>query len=135
MTCSLIGPVIAFTALAQTTPDSSSGSQRTSLEQFALVLVGLILFVALTGLLALLGRRASEPTHAHRHRRPFVPTGWGLDRGEDPDAAAADSVPRPPARSVAGLMDEVSSTERRALPRLMGDAPAPGTARAPRGGA
>jgi hypothetical protein len=98
MTCSLIGPVIAFGALAQITFDSSSGSQRSPFELFALVLVGLFMFVALTGVLALLRRRArTEPTHAHRHRRPFVPSVWGLDRTLDPDAAAADSVPRRPA--------------------------------------
>jgi hypothetical protein len=98
MTCSLISPVIAFRALAQITLDSSSARQRTPLELFALVLFGLIVFVALTGLLALLGRRAlAGPTHAHRHHRPFVPSGWGLDRGMDPDSAAAESVPHPPA--------------------------------------
>ena len=98
MTSSLIGPVIAFRALAQITFDSSSGSQRSPLELFALVLVGLIMFVALTGLLALLRSRArTEPTHGHRRRRPFVPNVWGLDRAIDPDAAAADPVPRRPA--------------------------------------
>jgi hypothetical protein len=55
------------------------------LELCAIVVVGLILFVALT-----------KPTHAHRRRRPFVPSEWGPDRGIDPDAAAGDSVPRPP---------------------------------------
>jgi hypothetical protein len=70
----------------------------TSWEPLALFLLGLILFVTLTGLLVLFARRAlTKPAHAHRHRRPFVPLGeWGLDRGIDRDAAA-DSAPHPPA--------------------------------------
>jgi hypothetical protein len=70
-----------------------------SWEPLALFLLGLILFVALTGLLVRLARRAlTKPTHAHRHRRPFVPLSeWGLERGIDPDAAAGDFVPHPPA--------------------------------------
>jgi hypothetical protein len=100
MTCSLIVPVIAFRALAQTTLASASESHQTPWGVIALVLGGLILFVALTGLLALLARRTvTKSTHALRHRRrPFVPSGWGLERGIDPDAAATDSVPHPPAR-------------------------------------
>jgi hypothetical protein len=97
MTSSLIARV-AFRVLAQTTLDSSA-SQRTPLGLVALALIALIVFVALTGLLVLLARRAStEPTQAHRDRRPLVPSGWGLARGIDPDAAAADSVRRPPAQ-------------------------------------
>lgn len=96
MACSLIAPVIVFGRLAQIRP--SEGSQ-TPWELAALFLVGLILFVALTGLSVVLARRAlPESTHAHRRRRPFVvPSAWGLDRGVDPDAASAESVPRPPA--------------------------------------
>src|SRR5512138_583984 len=95
MTSSLIAPV-AFRVLAQTTLDSSA-SQRAPWGLFALALVALILFVALTGLLVLLARRApTGPTQAHRDRRPLVPSGWGLERGIDPDAAATDSVRRPP---------------------------------------
>lgn len=95
MTCSLIAPVIVFGRLAQITP--SEGSQ-TAWELVALFLVGLILFVALTGLSVVLTRRVHESTHAHRRRRPFVvPSAWGLDRGVDPNAASAESVPRPPA--------------------------------------
>lgn len=100
MTLSLIAPVIAFRALAQTTPDETLARRpTTSLEMFALVLVGVTLFVALAGLLALLARRArSKPIPEDRHRRPFVvPRAWGLDRGIDPGAAPAESVPHPPA--------------------------------------
>jgi hypothetical protein len=99
MTSSLIAPV-AFRVLAQTTLASVSESHQTPWEVFALVLGALILFVALTGLLVLLARRTvTRSTHAHRHRRrPLVPSGWGLERGIDPDAAATDSVPHPPAR-------------------------------------
>ena len=93
MTSSLIAS-IAFRVLAQTKLDSSA-SQRTPSELFALALVAVIVFVALAGLLVLLARR--EPTRAHRDHRPLVPSGWGLVRGIDPDAAAADSVRRPPA--------------------------------------
>ncbi|HET8532300.1 MAG TPA: hypothetical protein VFO08_14200 [Methylomirabilota bacterium] len=95
MTCSLIVPVFAFT-LAKI--DLSAASQRTPFELFGLALVGLIVFGALTGLLVwLAGRTPTEPPHAHRDRRPLVPSGWGLERGIDPDAAATDSGPRPPA--------------------------------------
>jgi hypothetical protein len=99
MTSSLIAPV-ALRLLAQATLDSSSASHRMPSGLFALAVVALILFVALTGLLVLLARRTvTKSTHAHRHRRrPFVPSGWGLERGIDPDAAATDSVPHPPAR-------------------------------------
>lgn len=99
MTSSLIAPV-AFRLLAQTTLDSASESHQAPWEVFALVLGALILFVALTCLLVLFARRTvTRSTHAHRHRRrPFVPSGWGLERGIDPDAAATDSVPHPPAR-------------------------------------
>jgi hypothetical protein len=99
MTCSLIAPV-AFRVLAQITPAAASGNHQTEWGLVALVLVSLILLVALTGLLALLARRSvAKSTRAHRHRRrPFVPSGWGLERGIDPNAAAADSGPHPPAR-------------------------------------
>jgi len=97
MTCSLIAPVIAFRVQAQTTLASPSESHQTW-ALLALVLVGLILFVVVTGLLAWLARRVlSEPAQAHRHRRPLVPNAWGFDRGIDSDAAAADSVPHQPA--------------------------------------
>lgn len=97
MTLSLITPVIVFGGLAQITPLES---QRATWDLLGLVVVGLILFVALTGLLVMLARRTvTKSTHAHRHRhRPFLPSGWGLERGIDPDAAATDSVPHPPAR-------------------------------------
>ena len=100
MTRSLFASDIAFRALAQATLTSASESHQTPWGVFALVLGGLILFVALTGLLVLLARRTvTKSTHAYRHRRrPFVPSGWGLERGIDPDAAATDSVPHPPAR-------------------------------------
>jgi hypothetical protein len=96
MTCSLIASVIVFGRLAQITPSEGS---RTPWGLVALFLVGLILFVALTGLSVVLTRRAlHESTHAHRRRRPFaVHRAWGLDRVVDPDAASAESVPRPPA--------------------------------------
>ncbi len=55
MTLSLIAPVIVFGGLAQITP---SGGQWTTWELLGLVVVGLILFVALTGLLVLLARQA-----------------------------------------------------------------------------
>ncbi len=90
--------LIAFGGLAQITPDSSTASLRTSWEALVLLLVSLILFVALTSLLAVGLRRAfSEPTHAHRRSRPLVPSEWGLGRGIDPDAPA-DSVSHPPAK-------------------------------------
>ena len=96
MTCSLIAPVSMFGRLAQIMPSEGS---RSPWELVALFLVGLILFVALTGLSVVLTRRAlHKSTHAHRRRRPFVvPSAWGLDRGVDPDAASTESVPRPPA--------------------------------------
>ena len=93
MTCSLTVPVFAFRTLAQI--DSAAASQRASSGLFALGLVALIVFVGLTGLLVWLAR-PTEPTQAHRDRRPLVPSAWGLARGIDPDAAAADSVPRSP---------------------------------------
>ena len=91
MTCSLIVPV--FRTLAQIDP--SAASQRASAELFVLALGAVIVFVALTGFLV---RRArpTEPRHAHRGRRPLVPSAWGQSGGIDPEAAAADSVPRPP---------------------------------------
>jgi uncharacterized iron-regulated membrane protein len=93
MTHSLIVPVFAFRALAQI--DSAAASQRASSGLFGLALVALIVFVGLTGLLVWLAR-PTKPTQAHGDRRPLVPSAWGLERGIDPDAAAADSVPRSP---------------------------------------
>ncbi len=110
MTLSLIAPVIVFGGLAQITP---SGGQWTTWELLGLVVVGLILFVALTGLLVLLARQAppqtdncfdlasrrvrSRPTHAHGHRGRLVHRRRGPARGIDPDASASDSIPPPPA--------------------------------------
>ena len=94
MTSSLIVPVFGFRTLAQL--DSSAASHRASAEVFGLALVALIVFVTLTGFLVW-RVRATKPTPAHRDRRPLVPNVWGLARGIDPDAAAADSVRRPPA--------------------------------------
>lgn len=91
MTCSLITPVIAFGKLAQFRPSEDP-------ELFAFLLVGLITFVALTGVLALLARRVlAEPTHAPRRRRPLIPNAWGVARRIDPDAEPADSGSPPPA--------------------------------------
>lgn len=93
MTCALIVPVVAFRALAQI--DSSAASLRTPVELLGLALVALIVFVGLAGLLVRLARPTESP-HGHRARGPFVPSGWGLERGIDPGGAAADSVPSPP---------------------------------------
>jgi len=108
MTLSLIAPVIVFGGLAQITP---LVGQRTTWELLGLVVVGLILFVALTGLLVLLARQAppqtdncfdlasrrvrSRPTHAHGHRGRLGHRRRGPARGIDPDASASDSIPPP----------------------------------------
>ena len=92
MTYSLIAPVFAFRVLAQIDP--SAAGHRASSGLFGLALVALLVFVALTGLLVWLARPTAP--HAHGNRRPLVPSAWGLARGIDPDAAAANSVPRPP---------------------------------------
>jgi hypothetical protein len=94
MTSSFIAPVFAFRTLAQIDP--SAASQHASSGVIGLAFVAVIVFVALTGFLVWRAR-PTEPRHAHRARRPLVPSAWGLARGIDPDAAAADSVRRPPA--------------------------------------
>jgi len=95
MTLLLIAPVSVFGGLAQITP---SESQRSPLALMALVVVGLILFVALTGLLAWLGRRApAESAQGDRQRLPLVARAGGFERGIAPAAGPADSVPDPPA--------------------------------------
>ena len=92
MTLSLLAPVIAFRVLAQTALAPSPS--QTPWALFALVLVSLILFAALTGLLTVLARRAfTESTQADQPRRGLVAAAWGFDRGSDADAAPADSVP------------------------------------------
>jgi hypothetical protein len=84
----LIAPVIAFGGLAgcaQTKFDGPSATDRSGWELLALLLVGMLLFVALSSLLALLSRRAPHPrsrrTHAHRHRDRLIDSGQGPDRG------------------------------------------------------
>lgn len=91
MTYSFIAPVVAFRTLAQI--DSSAASQRAASGLFGLALVAVIVFVVVTGFLVWRAR-PTEPRHAHRDRRPLVPSAWGLARGIDPEAAATDSVPR-----------------------------------------
>jgi len=85
--------LIVFGGLAQIT---ASEGQLTPWRMVALVLVGLILFVAFTSFLALLMHRAfTESAQADRPHRWLIPTAWGFERGADPDAAPTDSVPHP----------------------------------------
>jgi hypothetical protein len=86
--------VFAFGRLAQIDP--SAASQHASSGVIGLAAVAVIVFVALTAFLVWRAR-PTEPRRGHRHRRPLVPSAWGLARGIDPDAAATDSGPRPPA--------------------------------------
>ena len=91
MTFSLLVPVFAFRVLAQTALAPAPSQIPWAL--FALVLVSLILFAALTGLLTVLAGRAFTESKADQPRRGLVAAAWGFDRGSDPDAAPADSVP------------------------------------------
>ena len=93
MTYSFIAPVFAFRMLAEIDP--SAASQHASSGVIGLALVAVIVFVVVTAFLV--WRARPQPPHRHRDRRPLVPSAWGLARGIDPDAAAAKSVPRPPA--------------------------------------
>jgi hypothetical protein len=92
---SLIGPVIAFGELAGSAQNKIAGPSATGripwelpawvlLVSLLLFVVSLIVFVALTGLFVLSGRGAQSENEVS-------------DRGIDPDTAAADSVPHPPA--------------------------------------
>ncbi len=92
MTYSFIAPVFAFRTLAQI--DSSAASSRAASGLFGLALVAIIVFVALTGFLVWRARPTAPSRSADQPRRPLVPSAWGLSRGVDPGAAAADSGPR-----------------------------------------
>lgn len=109
---SLIPSVIAFGGLAGCAQNIGETAARTPWELLALLLVSVIVFGALTGLLAWLSRRTpqtgdwldlpsrsvrSRRTHTHRHRGRLVPSSRRPDRGIDPGASAADSVLHPPA--------------------------------------